>query len=321
MNTAFMRDSLEDALRHCHRLGLHHLELGTGGYLPKNHCDPEQLLASPRALASFRALLEKYEVSISALSIHGEPLHPSPAIADQYDREYRATCRLAKELGVTKLTLLAGLPGATAEDASPNWVLCQWPPRNFEFVEWQWSERLIPYWREHIQFAEAAGTQLCFEIHAGDLVYHPSALLRLRAELGPIVGATLDPAHLVWQGMSVHDVILRLGDVIYHVHAKDNRLNPTVIRQEGILDPKPMDRERERSWLFRTVGYGSDAAWWRDFISTLRMVGYDSVLSIEHEDPLIDPIEGLERSVEFLRAIVPVRPRSGMWFVDEMESR
>jgi sugar phosphate isomerase/epimerase len=319
MSTAFMKHSFETALKHCQRLGIESIEIGTGGYLPKNHCDPEHLLSDPRFLDTFRGLLDKYGVSISALSIHGEPLHPDPQIAAQYDREFKATSRLAEKLGVARLTLLAGLPGATPTDSSPNWILCQWPPRNYDFVQWQWDERLIPYWKEHVKFAEAAGVQLCFEIHAGDLVYHPAALLRLRDVFGPIVGATLDPAHLIWQGMDVHDVILTLGDAIYHVHAKDIRLNPTVIRQEGILDPKPMQLERTRSWLFRTVGYGNDAIWWRDFVSTLRMIGYDSVLSIEHEDPLIDPLEGLERSVQFLRTMVPEKPRAGMWFAEAQE--
>ncbi len=321
-STVFLsnKDSLEAALKHCQRLGIEYIEIGTGGYFPKDHCDPEQLLSDRRAFDNFRSLFETYGVTISALAIHGEPLHPDPAIADKYDREFGATCRLAQQLGVSRLTLLAGLPGATPSDPNPNWILYPFPPRNLEFLEWQWNQRLIPYWREHAKVAEDSGATLCFEMHPADLVFQPSALLRLRDAIGPVVGVNLDPSHLVWQGMELRDVILTLGDAIYHVHAKDSRLNPTVIRQDGILDPKSMLLERERSWLFRTVGYGNDAIWWRDFVSTLRMVGYDFVLSIEHEDPLLDPLEGLDRAAQFLRTIIPEKPRAGLWFDEARDS-
>lgn len=314
INSVFIRDSLETALAHCQRLGLADIEIGTGGFHPTDHCNPSALLSNRGALDAFGNLLAKYGVAIDAFAIHGEPLHPNPGIAAQYDQEFRATCELAKRLDVTKLTLLAGLPGATANDPNPNWILYPFPPRNGENLEWQWTERLIPYWREHARIAEDCGVRLCFEMHPADLIFQPSGLMRLRDAVGPVVGANLDPSHLIWQGMDVREVVLALGEAIYHVHAKDSRVNPDVVRREGILDTKPWREERNRSWLFRTVGYGNDQIWWRDFVSALRMVGYDSVLSIEHEDPLLDPLEGLERAVEFLRSILPEKPRAGLWF-------
>jgi sugar phosphate isomerase/epimerase len=51
-----------------------------------------------------------------------------------------------------------------------------------------------------------------------------------------------------------------------------------------------------------TVGNGHDALWWREFCAALRLVGYDDVLSIEHEDQMLSPIEGVRRSVDILRA-------------------
>src|ERR1700736_5811623 len=180
INTVFLNQSLEDTLQYCQRLGLSYIELGTGGYLPKHHCDPSKLLSDRGALDKFRSVFDKYAMQISALAIHGEPLNPSAKIASQYDAEFKATCELAKLLGVTRLTLLAGLPGATPDDPNPNWILYPFPARNIQNLEWQWSERLIPYWRKHGRIAEDCGVKLCFEMHPADLVFQPSALLRLR---------------------------------------------------------------------------------------------------------------------------------------------
>ena len=78
--------------------------------------------------------------------------------------------------------------------------------------------------------------------------------------------------------------------------------------RNGVLDAKRYTRELERSWIFRTVGYGNDALVWKDIVSALRMVGYDDVLSIEHEDSLMAGPEGLAKAVTFLRDIVIKAP-------------
>ena len=314
VHTVFYRNTLEEALGECRRLGLEYMEIGGGGYLPKNHIDVRELSRDVDALNQFRESLAEHDVSLSALAIHGQPLHPDATVSNAYGQEFRATCKIADGLGVDRLTLLAGLPGAGPEDLHPNWITYPFPPENIERLAWQWSERLIPYWREHAKIAEDHGVKLCFELHPADLVFQPSGLLRLRREIGPVVGANLDPSHLTWQGMDIRTVILALGDAIYHVHAKDSWLNPAVIREDGVLDAKHHKYENERAWIFRTIGYGNSEQWWRDFVSTLRMVGYDYVLSIEHEDSLMDPIEGLERAVEFLRRIVPDRPGAELWY-------
>ena len=66
--------------------------------------------------------------------------------------------------------------------------------------------------------------------------------------------------------------------------------------------------------MFRTVGYGHGEAFWCDFVSVLRMVGYDDVVSIEHEDDLIDPDEGLAKATDFLRGVLIERPVTARWW-------
>jgi sugar phosphate isomerase/epimerase len=312
----WQNESIGTAVAAAQALGIQHMEVGTAGYFNKVHCDPARLLDDVKSLDEFRALFDRHEVAISALAVHGEPLHPDPAIAEPYDRDFRATIKLARVLGVDRLTLLSGLPGGAATDMEPNWILYPFPARNVTAIEWQWSERLLPYWRERGKVAEDAGVRLAFEIHPADMCYQPSRLMRLREEVGPVIGANLDPSHLIWQGMDVPEVAHYLGDAIYNVHAKESQVNERVARIDGVLETRGWERDQERGWNFRTAGYSKSMTWWRDLITALRAVGYEGVLAYEHEDPLLDAIEGLEKGIEFLRSSILEKPRSKLWYVD-----
>lgn len=314
VSTVFVNRPLREAAHRMRELGLEYVEIGTGGYFPKNHCNPAELLANPAALEVFQQTLADAGLTISAFAIHGEPLQPDLAIAEAYDRDFRDTCQLAERIGVTRLTLLGGLPEAIPGDQAPNWILYPFPPRNLKLFEWQWEQRLIPYWKAHGMVAADHGLRLCFEMHPGDMLFNPEALLRLRDAVGPVIGCNLDPSHLFWQGMDILEVIRTLGDAIYHCHAKDSRVDNYVARINGLLDAKDFQDQAHRSWTFRTVGYGHDQLFWRDFISTLRLVGYDDVLSIEHEDSRIDPEEGFELAVSLLRQVLIRKPATKLWY-------
>jgi sugar phosphate isomerase/epimerase len=297
-----------------HGLGLESIEIGAGGYLPKNHCNPAELLANQSALRKFQETLSEFELTISAFAIHGEPLHPDPTIACAYNREFQDACTLAERIGVRRLTLLAGLPEAVSGDKAPNWIVFPYPLRNRDMCEWQWEQRLIPYWKERGKIAEDHGISLCFEIHPGDMVFNPEAFFRLRDAIGPVARCNLDPSHLFWQGMDIIEVVRTLGEMIFHVHAKDSQLDDHNVRVNGILDVKALENKQERSWIFRTVGYGHSEGFWRRFVSTLRVAGYDDVLSIEQDDPLLDSEEGFELAVGFLKGVLIRKPPSKLWY-------
>jgi DNA-(apurinic or apyrimidinic site) lyase len=130
------------------------------------------------------------------------------------------------------------------------------------------------------------------------------------------VGANFDPSHLYWQGIDATEAIRYLGerDAIHHFHAKDTSIYEANKRTKGVLDASQYTDEAERSWLFRTVGYGHGEAHWKEVVSTLRMVGYDGALSIEHEDSLTSSREGLEKAVDVLtRAIFETEPGDAFW--------
>ncbi|MGI8533684.1 MAG: sugar phosphate isomerase/epimerase family protein, partial [Candidatus Limnocylindrales bacterium] len=232
------------------------------------------------------------------------------AIARASHETFVRTVELAERLEVTRVNLFSGCPGDSDSATYPNWVTCAWPTEFGELLEWQWRERVIPYWREQAAFAEAHGVRLGFEMHPGFVVHNPRTLLRLREACGESVGANLDPSHLFWQGI---DVVLAIGELgragaIFHTHAKDTALHPVNAPLNGVLDTVPMDRPMDRAWIFRTVGFGHGELDWRRILSALRMAGYDDVLSIEHEDVLLSVDEGFRRGVAFLRSVMPTEP-------------
>jgi sugar phosphate isomerase/epimerase len=310
----WQRESIATAVEAARAMGLTHMEVGTAGFLNKAHSDPARLVEDRSAFDAFRDVFARNEMTISAFAVHGEPLHPDPAISEPYKRDLLAAIELASRMGVDRLTLLSGLPGASPDDPLPNWILYPYPARNVDLIEWQWTERLVPYWREMAKVAGDAGVRFAFEIHPGDMCYQPSRLMRLRSDIGPIVGANLDPSHLIWQGMDLPSVVHYLGDAIYNVHAKESQINDRVARVDGVLDTRDWTRDQERSWNFRTAGFSKSLTWWRDLITALQAVGFDGVVAYEHEDPLLDPIEGLEKGIAFLRQSILDKPRGKLWF-------
>ncbi len=282
--------------------GCEAVELGCGGYPGNAHCDPRKLLKDEAARKRLLQAVKERGLVISALSVHGNPLHPQTKIAKAFHDDWRATVQLAGALKVERVVTFSGCPGDSERAKFPNWVTCAWPPDYPEILEWQWNEKLIPYWKEEAKFAKQHGVKkICFEMHPGFTVHNPEALLRLREAVGEAIGANFDPSHLWWQGMDPVAAIRYLGEAIYHFHAKDVKIDPDNAAKNGVLDTKPYTQEAARSWVFRTMGWGHDAGAWKDIVSALRLVGYDWALSIEHEDSLMSFGEGFRRAVAFLK--------------------
>lgn len=303
--------SLEEMLKKISALGIDTIEIGGGGYPGKAHCDPEVLLSNEDEYRSFINTLKKYGVTVCAIATHGNPVHPNKDIADLYDSDFRRAVLLAEKMGVDTVITFSGCPGDHDGAKYPNWVTCPWPDDYLAVLEYQWNDVLIPYWKEAGTFAAAHGVKVAFEMHPGFCVYNPATLLRLREAVGDVIGANFDPSHLIWQGIEPVAAIRALGSAIYHVHAKDTRIDKYNTAVNGVLDTKHYSDEINRSWIFRTVGYGNDVQYWRDLISNLRLVGYDRVLSIEHEDSLMSVDEGLGKAVDFLRASMINEPKPG----------
>ena len=293
---------LAEALAHLKTLGVQAVELGAGGYPGTDHCNPEILLNDSAEFGRFKETIANSGLTISALSCHGNAVHPQADIAQKFNKDFENCVILAEKLGIDTVVTFSGCPGDHPGAKYPNWVTCPWPEDYSIILEYQWNECLIPYWKRAAAFAKSHGVnKIALELHPGMSVYHTESLLRLREAVGPEIGANLDPSHLFWQGMDVPAVIRALEGAIFHFHAKDSRVYEANAGRNGVLDTKSYGNEKNRSWLFRTVGYGQSADVWKDIFSTLRLVGYDYVVSIEHEDSLMSGQEGLSKAVDFLK--------------------
>ncbi len=314
-NINFFDRGFEDALDAVKESGCDAIELGCGGFIHKKHIDPAELIADETKRRAMVKSVEKRGLFISALSCHANLAHPRKDFSDQHRRDFHEAVTLAGLIGVDRVVTFAGCPGTSNHDEHPSWITCPWPDYFTEALRYQWEEVLIPLWKEEVSFARENGvTRICLEMHPGDAVYNPEKLLLLREAVGEEIGCNFDPSHLFWQGIDPTAAVRALGDCIFHVHAKDSRVEPLVAQVNGVLDNKPYNQETKRSWLFRTVGYGHDYGFWKSFVSSLRLVGYDDVLSIEHEDSLMSGEEGLRKAVSFLKEVLITEPRGAMWW-------
>jgi sugar phosphate isomerase/epimerase len=304
MTNCFIHDSWERAVKKAHDAGLRAVEPAAGGFLGNVHCKPEQLLKDDDALKRFVDTYTSRDMAISALAVHGNPLHPDESIAGSHRDSIVHAMELAAKIGVTVLNGFAGCPGAGEDARYPNWITCPWPPFFGDAVKWQWEKRILPFWREMGKRLHDAGVKLAFEMHPGDAVYNPETLLMLRDEIGEVAACNFDPSHVFWQGVDPLIGMKRLGEAIVHVHAKDVLIDEEVVKWRGNIDWKPQSDILHRAWTFRTLGYGHDRLWWKKFISTLKLIGYDGVLSIEYEDPLMSADEGLKKAVSFMNDVL-----------------
>jgi sugar phosphate isomerase/epimerase len=309
---------IEDVLDQVVRHGFEAVELPTGNYGGTPCVDLDSMVGNPPAIRGLRAAVEARGLTISALSCQGNPLHPRDEVAGSHHDVLMKTLRLAADLGVDVVNVFSGCPGAGVGSRYPSWVSCAWPPDFLEVLEWQWREKLIPYWRSVVAETKRLGvSRLAMEPMPGFMVYNTRTLLELRNAVGPEVGANLDPSHLFWQGIDPCVAIRELGaqGAVFYFHAKDTFVDPAEMARNGVFETRPYDRIGERSWFFRAVGCGHAAETWDRILLDLRRIGYDGTVSIEHEDASFSKSEGISRAVTFLKDRIFREPLpKGIWW-------
>ena len=297
--------SFSEALDWLVEQGIEAAEISTGGFSKTPHCNRTELLKDSKARSEFKEAFDQRGLTLSALNCNGNTVDPNPERGKEQKEHLYQTIELAEKLGLDTVVAMSGCPGDPSGTPYPNWIAHPFQQEFLEILEWQWDKVLTPFWKEAGQYATDHGVKIAIEMHPGQSVFSPSGLRRLRDIAGPSLGANLDPSHLFYQGMDPNLVIRELGpNFVFHVHAKDAKINPHRTVSDGNLDLNPMHLVLERSWGYRTLGFGHDELWWREFVSSLRSVGYDGSLSIEHEDSLMSAAEGIIKSVKFLEPIV-----------------
>lgn len=291
--------TLDETLDLAAGCGLTGIELATGGWSTAPHVDIDTLLASAVERKAILTKLQERGLSLTALNCSGNPLHPG-ATGPAHDHIVRQTLRLAGLLDVDRVVMMSGLPGGPG-DANPNWITVSWPPETTHMLEWQWHERVLPYWSDLTAFAkDTSDALICLEMHAHQAVHSVPTFLRLSGELGGSVAANLDPSHLIWMGADPLAAVDALAGHIGHIHAKDAKVEPLAAALTGRQETLPPDRVRERSWNYTTLGYGQGVDFWRAFFLGLSRVGYAAAVNIEHEDYAMGREEGVRRAAEML---------------------
>ncbi len=311
MKLGFVSDSLgamsfEDMLDNAVRMGVSGIEVNTCGWSTAPHFDLQAMLADASARNAFENAFADRGLEIISLNANGNPLHPTDPSQGQGLKD---TIRVAGAMGIKTVCTMSGLPAGSASDTMPNWVVSSWPPETQEILRYQWDEKLIPFWTEIAVLARENGVErIALELHGNQCVYNVPSLRRLREAVGPVIGANLDPSHLFWMGADPLVAAEALRDALYHVHAKDTLLNTPVQATTSLLENGSLMDIPARSWSYITLGFGHGEEWWRQFCYRLKMAGYDGWLSIEHEDVLLNALEGLEKSVDLLQGVMPERP-------------
>ncbi|WP_210124388.1 MULTISPECIES: sugar phosphate isomerase/epimerase [unclassified Staphylococcus] len=298
--------SLEEVLKIITEKDIYHIELATGGWSPAPHVSLNHLLNDETALDEFKALLSQYNVEIVALNCSGNPLDPGE-LGQEHRDVTEKTFQLAEKLGVQKIVMMSGLPPASPNDETPNWITTtvSWPPQLKDALEYQWNEVALPYWKKLVKIAKNHGIEkIALENHGTQLVYNSETLLKLRNAVDPIIGMNLDPSHLLWMGADPIQCARVLEGAIHHMHGKDLRLEKSRVDLNTFIDTKEIEDTKNRAWNFVAIGYGQDLQWWKTFFSVIRMVGYDDFVSLEMEDFTMPAEDGVDVSIKALQEVL-----------------
>ena len=288
------------------------MEVGATGPVARRSCDVDGLLADAQALAGWLDAYARYDLALYSFAGHGAPLSPDKKLAAEYGRQFRQTCALMERVGVERLVVVSGLPEGAPGDSQPTWIVNTDAGGMAEALQWQWEERLLPYWKEHGQVAADHGVTLCFEMQVNQLVHNPVQLRRLRDEIGPVVACNFDISHMWVQGIDPLEAIHYLGDLIENVHLKDTLIHRPNARLRGLFDTNGADAER--AWTFAPPGWGHGEQIWRQVMATLRFVGYEGILSLEMESEYMEMQEGLEKAAAFIRPLILEQAPGPPWW-------
>ncbi len=304
---AFPDLTLDQLVEKYASLGVEAAEIGTGGYPNNKHCPAQELLDDPAKLRAWKKKFEDHNIQVATLSCHGNPVHPDRTIAERDKETFRRTVLLAEKLDVKVIVGFSGCPGGNPNDTNPNWITYRWPPEFAAAQDWQWKEKVVPYWKEAAKFAREHGVRrLALEMHPNFVVYNPLTLLKLRDAVGEEIGANNDLSHLFWQGCDPVEVIHLLGKqgAIFHAHMKDTVLYHDKVAKYGVLNFVFEKQDLKiASDAFRAVGYGHSASTWKDIVRAYMDVGYEGILSVENEDPILSGEVGVERALYVLKNV------------------
>jgi sugar phosphate isomerase/epimerase len=300
----FLDMDLESVFKIMSKMGYEMAEIPA--FYGNNHCDIEDVLKGNNA-KQIRDLAKKYNLTISALSNHADgQLVLGPHTKDT-DSLYQGSPEEKIKFGMDRMKLTAKAAAALDVPVVCGFIGCErfsrwfpWPyPQGWEEMGKDFSER----WGEILDVFQQEGVKFAHETHPNEYVYNIETAEKSVELLNshPAWGFNLDPANIILQGIDPVLFVQALGDRIWHVHAKDGEIVEHNVKRSG-LQPTGNWARIDRGFRFRIPGWGSVP--WKRLITELVLVGYDYVLSYEHEDVIMSRMEGMAKTIEFLKPLV-----------------
>jgi sugar phosphate isomerase/epimerase len=121
-------------------------------------------------------------------------------------------------------------------------------------------------------------------------------------------GFNFDPANLIYLDVNVENFIDQLRGKIYHVHAKDGEVVEHNVKRSGRI-PQGDWQRLGRGFRFRIPGWGSVP--WKKVLTELSLIGYDYVMSYEHEDVTMSRRDGITKTIAYLKPLLIEKPYEG----------
>lgn len=299
--------SLEELARKFSGYGYDGLELACWG----DHFEVEKALTDDEYCARKRALLDKYNLQVFAISNHlvgqavldnidarhkmilppyvwgdGDPA----GVNDRAVEELKNTARAAQKLGVE---VVNGFTGSSI------WhLLYSFPPVTPEMIDEGFkllAERFDPI----LDVFDECGVKFALEVHPTEIAFdlHTAERALEALKYRETFGFNFDPSHLLWQGVDPVEFIRAFPDRIYHVHMKDAIVK--LDGRSGILSSHLNFGDPARGWDFRSLGHGGVN--FEEIIRALNDIDYGGPLSVEWEDSGMDRDHGAKEACEFVR--------------------
>jgi sugar phosphate isomerase/epimerase len=246
------------------------IDVRTGSHLAAQTVDDA-------ALEQLQGLLNAHKLQISSLACYALLTGVTAEQAAQNRKELEAAIKLAARLGVGTVCALAGFPTPGKSKAQTI------------------AEDLPGAMRPILDLAGQHGIKLALENWYATNIQHLDHWRGVFDALPDAhFGLNFDPSHLDWQGIDVNAAVSEFRDRIFHVHAKDVSVDLAKLARVGY--------NGDGWWRYTLPGYGRIR--WGDFMSALRGIGYDGVLSVEHEDDSFPAEEGFVKAARYLNTLV-----------------
>ena len=306
---------LEKVLDYVSKLGYEAVEITA--WRGSNHLDIDKILQG--GATNFKKTIEKYGLILSGISNHLEGQLVLGPHNESTDAWFNGSAQEKINYGIKRMKKTAevaaalDVPVVNGFIGAPNWGAWYiYPPENEKIFE-KGFELFAERWGEILDVFAKYGVKFAHEVHPQEQAYNIETAQQILKAINEKkeFGFNFDPSHLVWQGIDPVIFIKTFGQRIFHCHAKDGELVKENLATSGSIPTGSWQRQN-RGFRFRVVGWGDVN--WRRIITALTEVGYDYVLSYEHEDPVMSREDGCEKCIQFLKPLMIKAPLKNVWW-------